>query len=663
MRNSLLALTLFMPVLVWGQAKTAKSPALLKFDRESVTQSEFERVYAKNNGGPEEAAKHSPQQLQEYLDLYIRFKRKVFEAEARGLDTTAQFRSEFEGYRKQLVQPYLLARDVEEKLIEEAYQRSQTIINASHLLVRMEEDAAPQDTLIAFNKIRAYRDSVVNGGRSFAYMAARYSEDPSARDNNGDLGYFSVFDMVYPFESGAYRTLKGQLSQPVRTRFGYHLIQVHDKLPNDGAKRAAHIIVRMGDRYSAQDTAQAQARINEIYEKLRKGEDFAALAASYSDDPGTAGRGGDLGTNRLLPEMEAIKMKLGKGQFSEPFTTRFGWHIMQVSDVEAPKTFEEARLELRRRIERDTRSQISRDALVERIKADNIYRLQQANFDAFVNTLPASFAEGAWTPEAANTALFSKTLFTLGKKKNKPLLKRTLQDFVDFYTRTRPRYPKLEPQQAAQLALGNFVNFEMMEFEERQLPNKNPEFAYLVKEYRDGILLFTLMEQMVWKKAVEDTTGLKNFYEANKREFMANRSVDLREYRSSDIAVMNRVAELLKAGASDRVIDSTLNQGSSLKLTLRTMSYEEGKEEAPSSDVYGQVPQHISNIISTSDGGFAILKVLESYPAGIKPFEKAKAEAITRYQDYLEQQWLKDLEYKYPVQVNESVLGALFKSK
>ncbi len=635
---------------------TSDSPILLDFDKEDVTKAEFERVYQKNNGGYSQAKNHTPAQYKEYLDLYVNFKRKVFEAEDMGLDTTRAFKQEFETYRRQLAQPYLTAKEVEDKLVLEAYDRSLYTIKASHLLINLSENASPADTLAAYQRIMSYRDSINKGYHDFAYMASKYSEDPSAKDNQGDLGFFSVFSMVYPFETAAYKTPVGKVSMPARTRYGYHLIYVQDKLKSGGTKRAAHIIIRIGERYSANDSAAAIAMAEELYQKLKNGADFAELAAEYSDDPSTARRGGDLGTGRLLPVMEEVKIRLNEGEFSKPFSTRFGWHILKVTEASGNKTFEENKAELRRKIEGDSRAQISRQALINRIKTEYGYTFQEGPFNEFKGSLTPNFPRGAWTAETPAPEVYGKTLFTLSQDGK---YKKTIQDLVDYYTRMRPRYPNLNALQAADEVLKSFVEKELVDYEESKLPEKNPEYRHLLKEYRDGILLFTLMEQKVWKKAVEDTLGLENYYNAYKADFAANRTVDVREYRSTDEETINKVKQLLALNATDQEIDSLVSRQSALQLSIRSMTYEEGKGDADP-ELFSEKAGYVSSIIRTADG-FKIQRIAASYPPGIQPLDKVKSEAITKYQDYLEQEWLKDLSYKYPVEINDEVFENLFK--
>ena len=632
-----------------------RSPVLLEFSQSTVTQSEFERVYAKNNGGREIAATHTPAQFRDYLTLYVNFKRKVFEAEALGLDTLPAFKQEFNSYKQQLTQPYLAAKDVEDQLIEEAYERSGFLVDASHLLISVDANASPADTLAAYNRISLLRDSIVNKGKDFGAMAAKYSTDPSAVQNQGRLGYFSAFDMVYPFESGAFNTQPGQVSMPVRSQFGYHIIFVHDKIVNEGKKKAAHIIVRVGERYSAATEEEAEKKIREIYGLLQQGGNFAELARQYSDDPSSAPNGGDLGVNRLLPEMETLRLQLNEGEYSEPFTTRFGWHILAVTEVEKRQTFAEARPQLKQRIARDSRSQLSRDALIQRIKTEGKYQLSEANWQAFVAQLDDRFSRGAWEPDTAKQAIYDQTLFTLANGE----VTRTVQDFVTYYRRTRLRRMGMTTEDAANSVYQAYLEEQLLQYEETQLPLKNPDYRYLLQEYRDGILLFTLMEQKVWKKAVEDTAGLKAFYEANPDSFYRQRMVEVTEYRSSERAALEEVKTLLDQGRSRTEIDSLLNQESAIRLRATTMLYEEGKDNVPASLFTGDAGTR-SEVME--DGSFFRLMVsTKTFPEGVQPLSNVKSEAITRYQDYLEQQWLTELAAKYPVKINENVFKKLFR--
>ncbi|MEL7341410.1 MAG: peptidylprolyl isomerase, partial [Bacteroidota bacterium] len=359
----------------------------------------------------------------------------------------------------------------------------------------------------------------------------------------------------------------------LRTRFGYHILKVNDKIAREGTKTVAHIIVRVGDRYSAKTEGQAVEIINEIYQKLQNGEDFAVLAQQYSDDPNSANNGGDLGSGRLLPVMEELKNKMGEGDYSEPFQTRFGWHILKVTSVDKRLAFEEAQAGLKQKIQRDSRAQVSRVALIQRIKKESNFQINTESLDAFKATLNESFPRGIWQADTAQQDLYARTLLTFGETE-----KRSIQDFIDFYKQSRARRPQLSPARAADEILNQYAEKELLAYEEAQLPLKNPDFRYLLQEYRDGILLFTLMEQKVWKRAVEDTTGLKNYYETHQDSFYKSDIIEAKEYIATEKIVLEQVEEWLEAGWQDTQIDSAMRESSALQLRIIRQTFEKGEE-------------------------------------------------------------------------------------
>lgn len=641
-----------------------KDPALLVFPgKDTVYKSDFEYVYQKNNGGWDAVKAHTQAQYKEYLALYINFKRKVLEAEANGLQNADAFKTEFEGYRKQLAQPYLVDKSSQEELIHEAYDRGKEIVAARHILIAVGPDAPADDTLKAFNKALAIRDSIMSHGKDFGDMAARHSTDPSAKSNKGDLGYFSVFDMVYPFESGAYSTKVGEVSKPVRSTFGYHLIKVYDRVPNTGKKTAAHIIIRVGPQYTAKTEEQAKTMIAEIHQKLKAGGDWTELCEKYSDDPNTAKKGGLLGQGRLIPEMENVKRNLGAGQYSEPFSTSFGHHIIKVTEVEPIKSFDESSAELKSRIARDARSTLSRERLIARVKKDYGYQQFPDGIAKLIKRIDEKGAAGVYTkgflrPEDSTYGdIFNLPVYSIGKDPDKRT--GTVKSYLDWYMSVHKGFEGATTQQVTDKLLPMYIESEMLAYEEQQLPKKYREYRELLKEYRDGILLFTLTEDKVWRKAVEDTTGLRKYYEDNKAKFMAGERVVVTEYISEKRPMIEEVQKLLAAGKTEKQIDEEVNKSSALNIRIRTQTYEKGKSESEAM-MFGQQPGFKSDILELGRA-FRILVLQENLPAGQKSFDDAKSECITQYQNFLEAEWLKELESKYPVEVKDKVLEKLYK--
>ena len=298
----------------------------------NITKTEFEAIYHKNNT---KNAASDTKSLEDYMQLFINFKLKVKEAEELGLDTVSAFKNELEGYRKQLAAPYLTDNEVNDKLLKEAYERMKKDVRASHILIKCDAGALPKDTLAAYNKAISARNRVVKG-EDFAKVAKELSDDPSAKDNGGDLGYFTSMQMVYPFEDVAFKTAKGAISEPIRTQFGYHIIKVLDRRPSQGQITVAHIMVRSNPGMPEEDSIAARKKIFDIYDRLKKNENFSSLALEFSDHTDSKTKGGVLpafGTGTMVPSFENAAFALkDTNSFSMPFQTPFGWHIVKLKN-------------------------------------------------------------------------------------------------------------------------------------------------------------------------------------------------------------------------------------------------------------------------------------------------------------------------------------------
>jgi peptidyl-prolyl cis-trans isomerase SurA len=317
---------------------------LFTIDNEPVTVAEFERVYSKNiNLVKDEAQKDK----KNYLELFVNYKLKVKEAHTQGLHLESDFINEYTKYRNELSQNYLYEQEITEEIIREAYDRLQEQVRASHILILVSQDAIPSDTLVAYNKIKEIRDKAV-AGEDFTQLAKTYSEDPSAKDNGGDLGYFSAFQMVYPFENAAYNTPVGQVSTIVRTSYGYHILKVIDRRAMPEEITASHIMIAHRQQSEVENTKK---QIDEIYQRLLQGEDFVTLVKQFSQDVASANRDGLIGRFGLgrlnAPAFEEAAFALkNPGDFSEPVLSDFGWHIAYLVERHPHKTYKEYRDEL-----------------------------------------------------------------------------------------------------------------------------------------------------------------------------------------------------------------------------------------------------------------------------------------------------------------------------
>ena len=325
---------------------------LFSIDSEPVYTKEFINVYKKNINLIDDASKNS---IENYLNLYVNYKLKVKEAFELKLDTLQKFKSELNEYKSSLIAPYLKDKNVSEHLIKEAYDRIKKEIDVSHILVFIKPEATSKDTLIAYNKLLEARNIILSG-KSFNEVALQFSEDPTVKQNGGRIGYFSGLQMVYPFENNAFNTKIGDISKPFKTKFGYHILQVHDIRDSKGEVEVAHIMVK-------NDTEAAKIKIDSIYNEIIINKaDFFQLAEQVSDDKASATQGGRLnkfGTGRMVESFANEAFKLEKeGDISEPFQTQFGWHIAKLIKKYPIESFEKLKIKIKEQVENDDRSNL-----------------------------------------------------------------------------------------------------------------------------------------------------------------------------------------------------------------------------------------------------------------------------------------------------------------
>jgi peptidyl-prolyl cis-trans isomerase SurA len=503
--------------LAWG-CKTAApplpappaQPVVLTLGPKDFTADDFFQSYTKNQAA--DSAQRTD--IREYLGLYTNLKLKVLAAEQAGRDTTEGFREEIETYRKQLAQSYLTDKVLVEQLASEAYQRMQTDIRASHLLIAVSEDAAPADTLRAHQTALDLRDRLLKGA-PFAELARQFSSDKSVAQNGGDLGYFSAFQTVYPFESAAYRTAKDGLTIPVRTRFGYHLITVTDRRPSRGKMRVAHILLRMSP--SADDAGQqaVKTRIDEVYARLQRGEAFEPLAKQFSDDMQSKNTGGVLpmfGTGQNVPAFEDAAFSLNTpGSYTAPFRTNYGWHIVKLLDRRPLEPYTEMGASLRQRVVTDSRADELRQATLQRLRKEYVVQEDPATRQVALSRADSSLLRGTWKiPSPLPAELANRSLFTVSQKQA------TVAEFFEYVRRKQqPRAPGSDAATTMRHLYDRFLGDRLLATEEANLEKKYPEFRALLAEIRDGVLLSQEMEANVWERSMADSVGQQNWYAQN----------------------------------------------------------------------------------------------------------------------------------------------------
>lgn len=496
MKNYLLLSLLFFSVAFVAQKKDV---VLMTIDGKEIMISEFKKVYEKNlDAIDNEEAKD----LEKNLDLFINYKLKVNEAYAIQLDTLSSYIKEMKMYRNQLAAPYLQDSLAVNRLIKDAYYRTKNEIKAKHILIRTPKIPTPKDTLKAYTKILNIRNRILKG-EDFEKVAEEVSEDPSARTdqksgrigNKGNLGYFSAFKMVYPFEDAAYTTNIGEISMPFRTRFGYHILKVDSIRPSKGEVEVAHILI--------QDlSSKGEELITTIYSRLENDEQFKMLARKYSEDTGSKSKGGKLrrfGAGFMVSPFDEVAFSLTKeGSYSKPFKTRFGWHIVQLIKKYPVGSFNELKPQIESKIRANERLQLSEKAVVKKLmKMYSITEYDNAK-NIFIKPNIRTMAKDS----------LKLTLLKINEKELKQI------DFINFIQRKN--------NTSIFDLFKVFKEQEILKYYKDNLEKTEPEFASILKEYEDGLLLFELMQRKIWDKATKDTLGLQKFHKKNLQKYNNN---------------------------------------------------------------------------------------------------------------------------------------------
>lgn len=650
----LVLLAMMLPALLFAQGW--KNKTLITIGHRNITAREFMAVYEKNNVNSEVIDKKS---VDEYIDMFIKFKLKVTEAEARKMDTLPKFIKEYDGYRQQLAKPYFSNEEATEKLVEEAYDRMLWDINASHILVKCEPHDVPADTLKAYNKALELRKRILNG-EDFGDVAYETSDDPSARDtiwngrfykgNRGNLGYFTVFYMVYPFETGAYNSKVGELSMPVRSKYGYHIIRVNSKTPACGTIKAAHIFLKIDDKDPMKTDSVVREKAYNIYNEIEKdGSNWDLIVKKYSDDKGSVQNGGTLTpfkVYQVVPEFVSEVIDLNEKEISLPIKTSYGYHIIKLISKSGVGSFEDEQENIKKSVEKDMRSSLSEEAVLSRLKKENKFKEYVKNKDGFIATIDSTLKEGRYVvAEGVDT---NKPLFKLQKQSF------TVADFIEYIQNHQKKQPFMSSASYAYQLYEEFVKESVFAYEDAHLEEKYPDFKLLVQEYHDGILLFDLMDKVVWKKAEIDTAGIRRFYEDNKSNYMWDKRVKTIVINVNLPENVARAEELIRQDISVDSIKSVVKAEGLKGLNIKSPYFQKG--DNVDIDETDWVVGTVRVIPSTVDKTTKIIKIIDVREPEPKTYKEARGVIISAYQTKLENDWLKELNEKYPVTVDEKVL-------
>lgn len=645
MKMKQLLFALLLGLSLSATAQNSKKEVLFTIDDKPYYTDEFVRVYNKNLDLVKD---ESQKDLDHYLDLFIGYKLKINKANKLGLQMGDQYKNELNTYRAQLSKNYVTDSKVTQELVDEAYERSKKEIRASHILIIVDENAAPADTLKAYNKAIEIRNRALKG-EDFGSLAMQYSEDPSAKENKGDLGYFSVFRMVYPFESAAFKTKMGEVSKPARSRFGYHLVKVNDIRDNRGEVTVAHIMIMNPKDDSAEEKERVRTTVRDISQKIKQGENFESLARQFSEDKSSAQKGGVLnrfGSGQLSSEeFETVAFSLTpENPISEPFQSSFGWHIVKLVEKHPIKSAEDMKAELENRISKDERSRLIVESMNEKLRKKYTIKRNDKLYRSVAQAVNDKVYDAQWEMPKADQ--FKNTLVTIDKKEI------PAQAFLSAIELQQKTGLTLKPtSKLVDMLYEQFVDNQLNKYYDENLESEFPEFSAVMDEYRDGLLLFDLMEKEIWDRSKTDTIGLQNYFEKNKANYMWEKRADLVLISSTKEDMVEKARSFLKKNKSVDYIKEKLNVDGVVNIMVNAGTFEEGADVLPKNL---NLDKGVSKVVKDKEYYF-VAKVNKTIPAGPKTLEEAKGRVINNYQQYLEENWVDDLKKEFTIKVNQDV--------
>lgn len=642
-----------VPVLIWlGTALPAmaqngtEDPVLFTVAGEPVTRSEFLYVYQKNN--PTKQGDFSEASLQEYLDLYINFKLKVAEAHALRIDTTRKVREELDKYGDQLIKSNF-DKEVLEAAIVKHYDRMGTERLVYHVMQGLGKESTPADSAAALAKINEAWEKVQKGA-DFENTAREYSSDPNISASGGRVGWvtgFSIPDMR--FEDMAFETKVGGVSPVFLTKYGYHFLLVKEERPASGQVHVQHILIKTNPKDDNAANTRQEALADSIYFMLMNGADFNELCDRYSDDQGTAKRGGQLdwfGVGKMVQPFEEAAFSLkNPGDISKPVKTAYGWHIIRLQEKRGIAPFEDARVDIKSRIERTSQYSELRNDYVSKVKQTYKFMEYPDNIAAVVATLDSTFLNNEWSADKAKG--MDKPVFTIGSKTY-------TQDDLAITLQVKQRTSRDRDIQGKFRSIYEASRDNMLI--EYDMSARNEDFRRLMQEYRDGIPLFALLEQKVWTAAAQDTAGLEAFYDMHKSDYMWEERVDASIYKCADAATAKAVRKMVKKNTADSLILRKMNTDSVVVVNIEHNKFLNGQNS--NVDAMNKKPGMSEDILG-SNGNITFIKLHSVIPPMPKTLKEARGYVISDYQDQLEQEWITSLREKYPVVVNEKVFNSM----
>ena len=642
-RCSVLTLAILITASVSAQT-------LFTYGKYSADAKDFLRAFNKNNSSP---GANKAKAMRDYLNLYIASRLKIREAYNRHYDTLPNIKNDIENLRSQVIENYLNDEETADKLLKEAFARSQKDIHVGHIYISFRNKIGI-DTAQAEATANQVYDRLKKG-EDFFKLAQEFSSDPQVATNKGDIGWITVFSVPYQFENVIYNTAPGKFSAPFKSKIGFHIFKNLEERKAVGTIKASQILLAFPP--GADDATKKRLGLlaDSLYQRLLKGDDMIHLASQFSNDYISAASGGimpDIYVGEYDPVFENTLLSLKKdGDYAKPFATSHGYHIVQrleikpvVSDPKDKENMEK----LKAKVQTSDRMEYAKRLLMAKV-------LKQVP----IKYSPYSLKE---LSILSDSLLDGKRLaLPVTMSRETPLFSIANQVFSvnNFITYAQAwRYKSDGGVKPYPQIVEEYTNREIEDYYRKHLEDFNDEFRYQMNEFKDGNLFFEIMQQEVWNKAQNDTVALKNFYTKNKSKYNWKASADAVIFFCTDEATSKELYSQVKnkpsawKAAADAQVEKAVADSSRYEF-----SQIPNGDKAPIQA--GMVTTPVTN---KTDGTVSFAYIMKTYPAGMpRNFSEGKGLVISDFQNELEKQWVARLKQKYPVKINEAVFQQISK--
>ncbi|MEN3038094.1 MAG: peptidylprolyl isomerase [Candidatus Kryptonium sp.] len=626
-----------------------------KVGREIITLDEFENSFAKNNGGFAKAKERPLEDRKNYLDLLVKYKLKVLDAKAHKLEKDPNIQKEIKDYYTTLALSYLTKKEVVEPGLKQFYDRRKEEIRARHILIEIFQG----DTLSAYNRAMSIIKELEANVPWDSLIG--HSDDPTVVFNKGDLYYFTAGTMVPEFEDVCYSMKVGERTKtPVRTRFGYHIIEILDRKPRVEMVRLSHIGKKLERDAKPEDTLRIYNELKAILDSIKQGYDFSVLAERHSDDRFSKERRGDIGyysRGQAYREIEDFTFNAKPGDVSDIIRTRWGYHIIKVTEVVPVKPFDEIVDELNRTYQ-SQRLEYDFKRYIERLKKEYNFKLNQQTLDIFISkadtakTTSHSEWDSSYTKEDR-----AKVLFEFADRKV------TLDSAIKIIKRSPEFTGRKLDRSGINAMVDRVIEMKLTEYRARNVEKIYPEFKNELREFVDGILLYHIEQKMVWDRVDLSEEKLKEFYNKNKENYRFPDRVRFSEIWVTSESLAKDIYSQLKNGVPFDSLVVKYTERAGMKEKKGDWGLVEASESELSWTAWNMKVNEISEPIKFQ-GGYSIIKVTGKEPSRTKTFEEAFGEVASALQEQelkrLEQEWVENLKKKYKVVVNEKALEKAF---